>query len=144
MSGYTALKPLSLNGDNYVAGDIIPEEAIVPSRISILKRTGYIAPVLDTPVDGAELAPVAQEGEIGVSLPINTENGTVELVASESDLAAAFTVLQMKSDDIPAAIKTLESENALIIIDALTKAQAVKKAARARAQELAAGGGENE
>lgn len=144
MSGYTALKPLSLNGDSYVAGDIIPEEAIVPSRISTLKRTGYIAPVLDTPVDGAELAPVAQEGEIGVSLPINTENGAVELVASESDLAAAFTVLQMKSDDIPAAIKTLESENALIIIDALTKAQAVKKAARARAQELTAGGGENE
>lgn len=144
MSGYTALKPLSLNGDSYAAGDIIPEEAIVPSRVPTLKRTGYIAPVLDTPADGAELAPVTQEGEIGVSLPINTENGAVELVASESDLAAAFTVLQMKSDDIPAAIKTLESENALIIIDALTKAQAVKKAARARAQELAAGGGENE
>lgn len=144
MSDYTALKPLSLNGDSYAEGDIIPEEAIVPSRVPTLKRTGYIAPLLDTPADGAELPRDDREGEVAVSLPIITENGTGELVASESDIVAAFNVLQMKPDDIPIAIKALESENALIIIDALTKAQAVKKAARARAQELIAGGGDDE
>ena len=143
MSGYTALKQLTLNGVGYAAGDFIPEEAIVSGRVPALKRNGYIAPVSDTPVEGAEFAPVAQEGETGVRLPIATENGTVELVASESDLAAAFSVLQMKSKEIPAAIKTVESENALIIIDALTKAQDAKKAARLRAQELT-GGGEND
>ena len=140
MSGYTALKQLTLSGVSYAAGDSIPEEAIVPSRVPSLKRNGYIAPASGTTAEGAEFAPEAQEGETGVKLPIATENGTVELVASESDLAAAFTVLQMKSDEIATAIKTLGSENALIIIDALTKAQAVKKAARARAQELASGG----
>ena len=48
----------------------------------------------------------------------------------------AVEVLQMKTDDLLAAVAEITSEDALIIIDACTKAQNVKKAIRKRVEEL--------
>ena len=40
---YIALKDLNLSGVRYMAGEDIPEEAVVPNRAAALIRSGYIA-----------------------------------------------------------------------------------------------------
>ena len=43
MNGYILLKNVTLNGVAYEAGAIVPEEAVLPSRVPALLRTGVIA-----------------------------------------------------------------------------------------------------
>ncbi|MGN0489340.1 MAG: hypothetical protein ACI4HO_08775 [Ruminococcus sp.] len=137
MSGYIALKPALYNGKEYSAGETIPAEEIIPARIPALIRTGAIADATATE-KGATAPAVEVLSAKGIVLPIQAENGVLELPASEKDIVTAIEVLQLKADDIPQAVSVVNSEEALIIIDALTKSQAVKKAVRARAEQLEA------
>ena len=40
---YIALKPCRMAGDDYIAGDVIPDAAVVPEREDALVRMGLIA-----------------------------------------------------------------------------------------------------
>jgi len=141
MNGYVALKNATYSGVEYLAGSIIPEEAVLPSRVPSLLRTGMIAKA-----ENATETPQIDAGDTGtgfeVILPIQTENGSEGLPATSEDMITAVTVLQMKQEDAITAVGTVESENALIIIDACTKTQALKKAVRERAATLTKEDGE--
>lgn len=141
MNGYLVLKNATYNGIGYLAGAIIPEEAVLPSRVPSLLRTGMIAKAenaTETQQNGA----VATETGFEVFLPIQTENGSEGISVTAEDMITAVSVLQMKQDDAVAAVATVESENALIVVDACTKTMALKKAVRERASALAKDGGE--
>lgn len=139
MNGYVVLKQSTFNGESYPKGAFIPADAVLPSRVPALIRSGVIANVDDisnTVVTGAEIALTADLDEGSISLPIAGENGTLALVAKESDIVTAVRVLQMRKDDALKEISEIESENALVIIDACTKTQEIKKAIKNRAEEL--------
>lgn len=137
MNGYIALKAITLNGTEYAAGDHIPADAVLPSRVSALVRTGTIATInAETPAVGAESPGIRTNEVEGVDLPIKTEDGVLTLTASREDIVKAIEVLQMNADDAAAEAATIESDTALIIIDACDSRKTVQKAVKARAEEL--------
>lgn len=139
MSGYIALKNVVLSGIGYTAGSTIPADAVLPSRVRSLLRNGTIANAEDGAV-GAELAATASNDTEGVVLPIHTENDVLALPVSREDIVKAIEVLQMKQDDAIAAIAEIESEDALIVIDACTKSAQTKKAIKERVAQIAPAG----
>lgn len=137
MNGYIALKAITLNGTEYAAGDHIPADAVLPSRVTALVRTGTIATInADTPAVGAESPEIRTNEVEGVDLPIKTEDGVLTLTASREDIVKVIEVLQMNADDAAAEAATIESDTALIIIDACDSRKTVQKAVKARAEEL--------
>ena len=137
MNGYIALKAITLNGTEYAAGDHIPADVVLPSRVSALVRTGTIATInAETPAVGAESPEIRTNEVEGVDLPIKTEDGVLTLTASREDIVKAIEVLQMNADDAAEAAATIESDTALIIIDACDSRKTVQKAVKARAEEL--------
>ena len=58
MNGYIALKAITLNGTEYAAGDHIPADAVLPSRVSALVRTGTIATINAAAGDSVEAGAV--------------------------------------------------------------------------------------
>lgn len=137
MNGYIALKAITLNGTEYAAGDHIPADAVLPSRVSALVRTGTIATInAEIPAVGAESPKIRTNEVEGVDLPIKTEDGVLTLTASCEDIVKAIEVLQMNADDAAAEAATIESDTALIIIDACDSRKTVQKAVKARAEEL--------
>ena len=138
MNGYIALKAITLNGTEYAAGDHIPADAVLPSRVSALVRTGTIATInAETTAVGAESPEIrTNEVEGVVDLPIKTEDGVLTLTASREDIVKAIEVLQMNADAAAAEAATIESDTALIIIDACDSRKTVQKAVKARAEEL--------
>lgn len=137
MNGYIALKAITLNGTEYAAGDHIPADAVLPSRVSALVRTGTIAAInAETPAVGAESPEIRTNEVEGVDLPIKTEDGVLTLTASREDIVKAIEALQMNADDAAEAAATIESDTALIIIDACDSRKTVQKAVKARAEEL--------
>lgn len=141
MSGYIALKNVVLSGIGYTAGSTIPADAVLPSRVRSLLRNGTIANAEDGAV-GAELAATASNDTEAVVLPIHTENDVLGLPVSREDIVKAIEVLQMKQDDAIAAIAEIESEDALIVIDACTKSAQTKKAIKERVAQIAPAGDE--
>lgn len=147
MNSYIALKATTLNGVDYAAGATIPADAVLPSRVPALIRTKTIAKAGDVSEDavkGAETPQIHANEVEGVDLPIKTENGVLTLCASREDIVKAVETMQMKAEDAIEAIKAIESEDALIIIDACDSRATVKKAVKARAEALQAAAEENE
>ena len=136
MNGYIALKPITLSGVDYAAGDSIPADAVLPSRVPALIRTKSIARINERPAEAQETPQNDANDFGGVNLPIQTENGVLELPASGEDIVKAVEVMQMNAEDAAKAVGDIESETTLIIIDACESRKTVKTAVKARAEEL--------
>ena len=141
MNGFIALKNITLSGTEYLAGAPVPADAVLASRVNALIRNGLIGKI-----DDADAPTGAQDGSspAEVSLPILEENGVTCLSLSVQDVEKAVIMLQMKQDDAVAAVSREDSEAALILLDACTKSQTLKKAVRERAAQLNFGGGDEE
>lgn len=136
MNGYIALKTITLSGVEYVEGATIPADAVLPSRVPALIRTKKIARINERPAEAQETPQNDTNDFGGVNLPIQTENGVLELPASGEDIVKAVEVMQMNAEDAAKAVGDIESETALIIIDACESRKTVKTAVKARAEEL--------
>ena len=136
MNGYIALKSITLSGVAYAAGDSIPADAVLPSRVPALIRTKSIARANEHPAEAQKTPQDDANNFGGVNLPIQTEDGVLELPASGEDIVKAVEVMQMNADDAAKAVGDIESETALIIIDACESRKTVKTAVKARAEEL--------
>ncbi len=136
MNGYIALKTITLSGVEYVEGATIPADAVLPSRVPALIRTKKIARINEHPAEAQETPQNDAKVFEGVNLPIKTENGVLELPASGEDIVKAVELLQMNADDAIQAVKEIESDTVLIIVDAIDGRKTVKAAVKARAEEL--------
>ena len=141
MSGYIAIKCATFNGVEYQAGSFIPENVILPSRLAALIRNGVVAPADNASQIAIDALREPEDVE-SIKIPLQTENGSEELPVTPDALVAAIAILQMKQEDALSAIADLESENALKVVDACTRAQTVRKAIRMRLAELLMGGDE--
>lgn len=142
MNGYIALKAVTFGGVAYTEGSIIPADVVLPSRVPALLRNKKIAKLSDAAennrAEGAKM-PLKEPKEVeGVNLPIKTEDGVLGLLVSCEDIVKAVETMQMNAEDAEKAIKEIDSEDALIIIDACDSRKTVKKAVRERAETIRA------
>lgn len=137
MEGYICNKACNFGGVAYNAGDTIPFEAVLPSRERTLINQGYI-----TPANIAAEAPASAQAPFepiaGVNVPIIAEEGTLELTLSPEGIAEGIRILQLNAKEAEKAIRKLEEEEILILIDALDERTTVRAAAKNRAQALMA------
>ena len=131
MSGYIAIKCATFNSVEYQAGSFVPENAVLASRVASLIRNGVIAPA-DSAAQGTSVELCGAEQTENIKIPIQTENGSEELSATSDDLVTAISLLQMKPDEIIAAIEGPVSAGTLKVVDACSRAQAIHKAIRVR------------
>lgn len=139
MNGFIALKTAVFNGITYPAGTTIPPDAVLPSRVPTLVRNGVIKEIdnpADFPESGSNFPCESVWESIKVNLPIATENGIMELPTETEDIITVVRILQMKKDEAITAIADVDSEDALIVLDACTKAQDIKKAIREKVRVL--------
>lgn len=146
MSDFICTKGLTLGGVDYTPGQSIPAGAVLPSRVRALVRQGYIAQVDDAPKGQSEphaepQAPATVPGAI--TIPLTVDGGVYEVVATPNDIIMAAGVLQLTVEEAKPAIEGIDSEETLILINALDSRKGIKEAAKARAEALdeAQGGG---
>ncbi len=146
MDGYICLKPVKLSGVQYNPNDFIPLDAVLPSRVPALIRNGTVAQVseqnntLETIVD--DLEGVVEE--VAMSIPVHTKDGVMELVAPCSEVQRVFEIMQLSAKEAPDVIKTVASENVLIILDACDSRKTITDAVQARVKQLKANAPEDE
>lgn len=139
MNGFIALKTAVFNGITYLAGATIPPDAVLPSRVPTLVRNNVIKAIdnpTDSPENGSDFPCEGVWESVKVNLPILTENGVMELPTETEDIITVVRILQMKKDEAISAINDIGSEDALIVLDACTKAQDIKKAIREKVKVL--------
>lgn len=137
MNGYICTKSCNFGGVAYNAGDTIPFEAVLPTRERTLINQGYI-----TPANTAPEAPASTQAPLepitGVNIPIIAKEGTLELLLSPEGISEGIRILQLNAKEAEKAIRELEEEEILILIDALDQRTTVRAAAKNRAQTLMA------
>lgn len=136
MNGYICTKNINLGGTAYQKGETIPGEAVLPNRVRALTREGYIAAQNDAaavPPETPQNEPIAPAP---IVLPITKNGGVMELVAAPGDIIQAVSILQLNAEEAAKAVAEVESEEALILIDALDTRKTVRTATAARAEEL--------
>ncbi len=137
MEGYICSKACNFGGVAYNAGDTIPFDAVLPSRERTLINQGYITPA-NIAAEGPASTQVPFEPLAGVNVPIVAEEGTLELILSPEGIAEGIRILQLNAKEAEKAIRKLEEEEILILIDALDERTTVRAAAKNRAQALMA------
>lgn len=139
MSGFVAIKAVTLGGVTYQKGAAIPEEAVVPKRVPALIRLKYIARVA---TEGNPTGVPLSEGDGGgsgeamVPIPILMEDGAIVLEIELGNIGAALELLQRKAEDAIAKLSEITNDKVLILVDALDQRKTVKAAVKARALKL--------
>ena len=136
-NGYVCLKALTLSGADYLPGNRIPADAVLPNRVRALEKMGYIAEC-DAEEQVGYLADEAPEAVFMV--PISPVSGDGEhldgIPATEADVAAMALVLMLTAENASEAIREMENETALRLVQALDSRKSVKGAAAARIKAL--------
>lgn len=136
MNGYICTKGLTLSGTEYVPGDSIPAEAVLPHRVRALKNQGYIAAQVEAAAAPPEEPQAATKEPVPIVIPLTRDGGVYELVAAPESIVAAACNLQLTAEKAVEAIKAMEDGDALVLIHALDSRKTVMAAAQARAEEL--------
>ena len=140
---YYANKPCKFAGKEYLIGDIIPVEALVPSRIEALKSAGIITELPETQVliNGEEIQP--QIGIVKFELPIihtGLNGGVEDILFDNEELKNIFMYLQMTASDAVKIIESMEEpekvRNILVAVEALDSRKTVKEAAKKKLEAL--------
>lgn len=135
-------KVVFLGGVQYLPGDIIPDGAIISSRIRALKTAGYIseideaAPVNTGVLDSAE---ADTAGKVTIPVILNGSGETAEVLGvqlSEGEVQYIFSILQMTADNAAAEIDNVGEEDTLIVLRAADSRKTVKSAAEKRLGQL--------
>ena len=143
---YICQKNLTLFGTAYQPGDIIPEEAVLGSRVRSLMTCGYIMEQPDdAPSDVAVLASADETAENDMVLVPIQQGASDELVVpiSKDDAALIFCLMQENAEKAIWEINEINDENVLIVIHATDGRKSVKNAAKERASTLHTTNGEN-
>jgi len=141
MSEFICKKPIVLSGRSFSYGEIIPDGFVLPGRTLALIRSNYI-----TEVDGGllqaeeyttSILPFQIENEAPlITIPINTDNGVLEIITSSQTVITVFTIMQKKVEDAEKDIAELEDEDALILLNAADSRKGIQKAAEERNMQL--------
>lgn len=139
-----AQKPCSFEGQKFFIGDEIP--ATLVANPKALEKMGVIAIAADGGVSPQTTAHTVEQGLFEVI--IHTVEGDLPLKITSDELSVFAEIRQIgvnSTEDkqkISETIQKIESEDLLIVLDALDGRKFVKDEAQAKAQELSKKGGE--
>ena len=141
MDGYICLKPLTLSGVEYLPGNHIPADAVLSSRVRALMTQGYIASQDTAAVSAEADAKTAPEPVFMIPVsPVSTDGEHLDgIPATEGSVAAMALTLMLTAEDATRAIRDMDDETALRLIQALDSRKSVKSAAAAKLEELRGG-----
>lgn len=135
-----ALKPCTFGGKKFLIGDEIPESLVANPKVQA--KMGTIA------ISGGTIPPeelqqyTSQVGEVKFEIIIHSENGDLPLAVTNEELSIFTDILQInvsKTEDkqkVSDMIQNIESEDLLIMLDALDGRKFIKEEAQARAAAL--------
>lgn len=143
---YICAKALTLGGMPYYPGDLIPDDAVLPSRVRALKTSGYITDVAADSAEWAEM-PVATgvleaegyDGKVVIPIIKDIDGETAEALAvplTEGEVQMVFAIMQMTVDQAEEEIEKITEEGVLIVLHAADTRAGIKKAAQKRAATL--------
>lgn len=133
MSSYVCKKPLAFHGTSYSCGQIIPEGAVLEKRALALIKSGYITEIDSGLAD--EALPAEKTGNIDLTIPIETENGTQMLTASAEAVIEVLRIMQLDSKEAEKTIEKILDEDVLILLNACDSRKGIKHAAQRRASQ---------
>lgn len=142
---YIVKKPLNLCGVRRKIGEVVNEQDVDKTRVYSLVRSGYLSEVSESAAgliqdSAASLLPFpAQEGETLINVPIIRKEGTMSILVAPEGISEAIRLIQSTVPEVEQAIKEIEDDNILILLDACDSRKAVRAAARNRAMELSQG-----
>lgn len=150
--GFICNKALTLGDVPYYPGDLIPDDAVLPSRVRALKTSGYITDVAAGSAEGAEM-PVATgvleaegyDGKVVIPIIKDIDGETAEALAvplTEGEVQLVFAIMQMTVDQAEEEIEKITEEGVLIVLHAADTRAGIKKAAQKRAATLSSTGQE--
>ena len=139
-----AQKPCSFEGQKFFIGDEIPASLVAAPKT--LEKMGVIAIAANGGVSPEATIHTVEQGLIEVI--VHAVDGDIPLKITNAELSVFTEIRQIgvnSTEDkqkISEMIQKIESEDLLIILDALDGRKFVKDEAQAKAQELSKKGGE--
>ena len=136
----SAKKPCSFGGQKFFIGDDIPVELVANPFAQ--EKMGVIAITGEEAYQEEAFCPVEQTGVVMLQIPIHAEEGDLILNVTAEELIVFTDILQLPvakaeyKQQISEMIQKIESEDLLILLDALDGRKHVKEEAQARAQAL--------
>ena len=131
---YVALRPCRFSGMAFFVGEGIPDDIVQPSAAKNLIKASVIAPVSDGE-QGARTETFVPEST-GITVSVNTEQGTMHLEITPDGLQSVFDVLTGKVIDAEDIVRTMTDVNALILLDLSDSRRTVREIVRARGRSL--------
>lgn len=133
---FVALKPCTFAGQKFIKGNTIPEGLVDPKAVVRLTKGGKIA------VAGAgPLLPATSTIEATpqtVAVPLLADEGEAFIDMTIEELLMCVRAVQLPKEELVKTLATIETEEALILIDVLTgQDEEIHDTAEARAEELA-------
>ena len=129
---YVCVRPITLNGQDYLPGEHIAAEDILPGREKALESSGRIAKV------GTSQNVPAREGIVILAVPVTgTDGEQLELTMDAEAVIDTIRIMQLNADNAVEAVKDVTNEDILILLHNTDSRQSVKKAARTQADKLA-------
>lgn len=135
-----ALKPCTFGGKKFLIGDEIPENLVVNPKVQAKMGTIAISGGIVPPEELQQYT--SQVGEVKFEIIIHSENGDLPLAVTNEELSIFTDILQInvsKTEDkqkVSDMIQNIESEDLLIMLDALDGRKFVKEEAQERAAAL--------
>lgn len=134
--GYICTKAINLGGTEYVPGDVIPAEAILPSRVRALTNQKYIAPAGGYIPEAAHQEQQEQQSPVTIPIPIGNGDDSFVLEVDGATVAQAAIILQLTAENAVEAIAGVANEDALLLVHAMDSRKTVKAAAEKQAAAL--------
>lgn len=144
MSGFVCTKSISLSGTQFLPGERIPAECVLPSRVLALKRSGYITEAETVEDPRPSKTPYnGENGSIPVEIPIITSEGILTATVSSRAVSTAFTIMQSTEKEAREILETVTDDDALMLVNAAEKRKGVLSAVRERHEFLTGDGDSN-
>lgn len=137
---YIAQRNIQLSGKLYAAGESIPKEAVIPSRVTALLNSHYIVEQRERNIANTEEKIDMDTAKISVNL--NKSN--LGLFLNAYEVQAIFDILQMNVEEGAEAVMQQDDENILLTVKDLDTRKGMKTAAENRLKSIEAGDEEND
>lgn len=135
---YICLQPCNMGGKNYITGDTIPSDAVLPARAKELEGIGLIAPAIrDSLATLENVEQGAYDDMMYVTLLENGDNDTA-IPMKTDDVALVIIALQKNATDAVEFVKdNIDSTEGLTLLQRLDQRKTVQKviAEKLRANE---------
>jgi len=106
MAGYIAGRPCVFRGGKYLIGDLIPFEAVDPSREKVLIDSGHIT----------KLPELEEPQKIAITISGKQPGEKIKFFFLPAEIQQIFNIWHMNAEDANAAIKAVKNKEVLEVV----------------------------